>query len=109
MVYNQTMPTQNVNLSEQQAAFIHYQIESGAYCNASEVVRAGLRALEHKTKEDELKLQNLRRLVQEGMDCFERGEYKTLTIDELDAFMDSIPWNMCLNTLMKPCAILNRL
>ena len=35
----------NVNLSEQMRAYVDSQIQSGAYANVSEVVRAGIRML----------------------------------------------------------------
>jgi antitoxin ParD1/3/4 len=42
--------------------FISHQVESGRFNNASEVVRAGLRLLE----DEETKLAELRRLIDEG-------------------------------------------
>ncbi len=40
------MPTRNVNLTPELNAFVDGQLKTGRYQNASEVVRAGLRALE---------------------------------------------------------------
>lgn len=45
-------------------AFIEAQIETGAFSNQSEVVRAGLRLLQEQTAAS--KLQELRRLIDEG-------------------------------------------
>lgn len=84
------MPTQNVNISEQQAAFIQASIAAGQFCNASEVMRAGLRALEQKMREDELKLKNLRRLVAEGDKDFENGRYVAIEYNQIDAFLDKL-------------------
>lgn len=84
------MPTQNVNLSEQQAAFIRNRIDEGHYRNASEVVRAALRLLEQREEEDELKLQTLRRLATEAFDEIDRGDYELVDLDNLDQFMARI-------------------
>ena len=54
------MPTRNINLTEQLDRFVDKRIRSGQYANASEVVRAGLRALEQDEKEDKAKLEALR-------------------------------------------------
>lgn len=79
-----TMPTQNVNLPDHQSQFIRERVESGRYQNASEVVRAGLRLLEQSESEDQLKLQNLRRITEESFAALDRGEYTTYTTDTLD-------------------------
>jgi antitoxin ParD1/3/4 len=47
-------------------SFVDAQVKSGRYNNASEVVRAGLRLLEDSEQLRELKLAELRRLVEEG-------------------------------------------
>ena len=39
------MPTRNVNLTDELDSFVAYQLKSGRYENASEVVRDGLRML----------------------------------------------------------------
>jgi antitoxin ParD1/3/4 len=53
-------------LGERFEAFVDAQVKSGRYNNASEVVRAGLRLLEDNERLRELKLAELRRLVDEG-------------------------------------------
>jgi antitoxin ParD1/3/4 len=60
------MPTRNVNLTEELDAAVQKRVASGKYENASEVVRAALRALEHVEKEDKLKLQWLKQALEEG-------------------------------------------
>ena len=85
------MPTQNVNLSEQQIAFIHSVVKDVDFCNASEVVRAGLRALELQMETDRLKLENLRHMVNEGLAAIDRGEYTLLSAHTIDDFMNSLP------------------
>jgi len=62
------MPTRNVNLTPEMDRFVNNSIASGRFANASEVVRAGLRALEQDEKEDEAKLLALRAAIQAGED-----------------------------------------
>jgi antitoxin ParD1/3/4 len=81
------MPTRNVNLSDQQATFIRQSIKAGRYRNASEVVRAGLRLLKQRDKEDRLKLDTLRRLATDAFAAIDRGEYVTVAPGQLDEFM----------------------
>ena len=84
------MPTKNVSLSKQQEKFIHESIRRGAYRNASEVVRAGLRLLERDEKRDAMKLARLRKLTREAVAEVERGEYEIVEVDELDAFLNRL-------------------
>lgn len=50
------MPTRNVVLTQQQAAFIEQMVASGRYQNASEVLREGLRLLQQRALEHEQRL-----------------------------------------------------
>jgi antitoxin ParD1/3/4 len=84
------MPTRNVNLSDQQAAFIRQSIRAGRYRNASEVVRAGLLLLEQRDEEDRLKLNILRRFAKDAFDAIDRGEHVTVDPDQLEDFMDRV-------------------
>ncbi len=52
----------SITLGEHFDGFIAHQIDSGRYASASEVIRAGLRALEDQEK----KLDTLRELIIEG-------------------------------------------
>jgi len=62
------MPTRNINLTPEMDEFVSQQIAKGRYANASEVLRAGLRALDEDEREDEAKLEALRNALQEGED-----------------------------------------
>lgn len=60
------MPTRNVNLTEELDRFVTGRIASGRYENASEVIRAGLRALKERERAFEARLAGLRRAIVEG-------------------------------------------
>jgi antitoxin ParD1/3/4 len=60
------MPTRNVSLTPELDRFVANRIRKGAYENASEVVRAGLRSLEREEREFEAKLEALRSAVDAG-------------------------------------------
>jgi antitoxin ParD1/3/4 len=89
-MYNWLMPTQNVNLSTKQAEFIRERIGDGGYRNASEVVRAGLRMLEQREKEDKLKLRALRRIANEAFEQIDRGEFVPVDPTGLDQFLTKL-------------------
>lgn len=60
------MPTRNINLTPQMDRFVASRIKRGQYANASEVLRAGLRALERDEQEDRIKLAALRSALRVG-------------------------------------------
>lgn len=60
------MPTRNVNLTDELDVFVLAKVKSGRYENASEVVRAALRTLEREEAEYEVKLEALRKAIDEG-------------------------------------------
>jgi antitoxin ParD1/3/4 len=63
---DRTVPTRNVNLTDELDRFVLEKVESGRYENASEVVRAALRTLEREEREHEAKLAALRAAIDEG-------------------------------------------
>ncbi|KQV43412.1 MULTISPECIES: type II toxin-antitoxin system ParD family antitoxin [unclassified Rhizobium] len=65
-------------------AFITRQVETGRFNNASEVVRAGLRLLER----DEVKLAELKRLIDEGLDDIAAG--RVYEYESSEALLDDI-------------------
>ena len=81
------MPTRNINLTDRYDAFLTAQIDSGRFKNASEAVRAALHLLEQRDREEEAKLEALRRDVQVGTEAIERGDTAVLdSQDDMDAF-----------------------
>jgi antitoxin ParD1/3/4 len=60
------MPTRNINLTPQMDKFVDARIRNGKYANASEVLRAGLRALEQREREDQARLETLRAALEAG-------------------------------------------
>jgi antitoxin ParD1/3/4 len=63
---HRTVPTRNVNLTEELDRFVLKKVKTGRYENASEVVRAALRTLEREEQEYEAKLAVLRTAIDEG-------------------------------------------
>ena len=60
------MPTRNINLTPEMDKYVDAKIRSGEYANASEVIRAGLRALKEDEREDRAKLKALREAIKAG-------------------------------------------
>jgi antitoxin ParD1/3/4 len=79
------MPTRNVNLTDALDHFVAAKVASGRYDNASEVVRASLRALEREEQEYEAKLANLRRALEEGEAS---GDAEDYSLEGLIAALD---------------------
>jgi len=84
------MPTRNVSLTKQQDAFVEKMIESGEYQNASEAIRAALRALQQRRKEDALKLKALRAAIKAGADALQRGEFDEVDDDDLESYLENL-------------------
>ena len=74
----------NVSLTPELDQFIADQLESGRYRSASEIVREGLRLLQHREEEHAAKLELLRKAVSEGIAQLDRGE----GIDGAEAFAE---------------------
>jgi antitoxin ParD1/3/4 len=84
------MPTRNVNLTDEQDAFVEKMVKTGKYQNASEAMRYAVRALQRRWKEDELRLAALRKALKEGIDAAERGDYVEIADADLDSYLDKL-------------------
>jgi antitoxin ParD1/3/4 len=84
------MPTRNISLTEHFDQFVEDSIESGSYLNASEVVREGLRLLEHKTQEEALKLARLKEATEAGFAAIDRGEFRDIRPNRLSGTISAI-------------------
>jgi antitoxin ParD1/3/4 len=72
-----TLPTRNVVLTEQQAAMIERLVQAGRYQNASEVLRDGLRLIQQREAEDKARLVALRKAAHIGTEDFAAGRYRS--------------------------------
>lgn len=71
------MPTRNVVLSDHQAGLVEQLVSSGRYQNASEVLREGLRLVERRESEDDLRLATLRKAARTGIADIDAGAYRS--------------------------------
>lgn len=65
----------NVSLTPELEKFIHDKVASGMYSSASEVVREAIRGLHERDLLDQIKLEELRKDIQIGLDQLDRGEF----------------------------------
>ena len=70
------MPTRNVVLTEHQSSLLEKLVAGGRYQNASEVLREGLRLVEHREMEDKLRLKALREAARIGLADADEGRFK---------------------------------
>ncbi len=66
----------NVSLTPELEQIITFKVQSGLYNSASEVVRAGIRLLQQRDEQHELKLEALRTEIQKGIDDLEAGRFR---------------------------------
>lgn len=78
----------NISLPPALEKFVQNKIGSGRYSTASEVVRDGLRMLQEQDQLHQMRLDDLRREVQIGIDEIERGE--GITYDSIDDFIEDV-------------------
>ena len=87
------MPTRNVNLTDDQDAFVERMVKAGKYQNASEAMRDAVRGLQQRWKEDELKLAALRKQIKTGAEALDRGDFTEVDDADLDATLDKLASN----------------
>jgi antitoxin ParD1/3/4 len=66
----------NVSLTPELEQIVDQKVKSGMYSSASEVVREGLRLLQHRDETREAKLTALRAEIQKGIDDLEAGRFR---------------------------------
>ncbi|MCA1909339.1 MAG: type II toxin-antitoxin system ParD family antitoxin [Magnetospirillum sp.] len=77
------MPTMNVSLPAEMAAFVEAELASGDYASASEVVRDALRLLRRERAAEQERLAILRREIQRGIDDADAGRLSVISIAEI--------------------------
>jgi putative addiction module CopG family antidote len=83
------MPSRNIDLTRTLNAYVEERVRSGAYPNASEVIRDALRLHKARTKEV-AKIERFNRLIQEGDDDIAAGRYAVIEFDQLDAWFERL-------------------
>lgn len=66
----------NVSLTPELEQVIASKVKSGLYNSASEVIRESLRLLQKRDALHELKLEELRSQIQQGIDDLEAGRFR---------------------------------
>ncbi|MGB8700795.1 MAG: type II toxin-antitoxin system ParD family antitoxin [Thermosynechococcaceae cyanobacterium] len=72
----------NISLTPHLENLVKSKVESGLYNSASEVMRDALRLLEERDRMQEIRLEELRREIQKGIDS---GTATPLDIEEIKA------------------------
>ena len=84
------MATRNVNLTGMLDGYVEDRVKSGAFQNASEVVRDALRLHKARADDEARKVERFNRLIQEGDEDFAAGRYEEIDLDDLDAWFDKL-------------------
>ena len=72
----------NIVLSPELENLVNEQVKSGLYDSPSEVVRDGLLLLKEKAQLKQLRREELRREVQQGIDAMREGRFKSYSSAE---------------------------
>ncbi len=80
----------NVSLPAQLEQYVREKVESGLYSSASEVVREALRLLQEHERDQEAKLAQLRRDIEEGLRDAREGRLLEFDDAGLEAFMKQV-------------------
>ncbi len=75
----------NVSLTPQLEAYLKQKVEKGMYNSVSEVVREALRLLEEQDALRAVKLEALRKEIDQGLESLNRGGGRPLDIDAIKA------------------------
>ena len=88
------MPTANVVLTDHQTQFVNRMVGSGRYQNASEVLREGLRLMEHREAEAAARLEALRNAASAGIADIDAGNFRAFdafdTVQSLRNHFDTL-------------------
>ena len=85
------VPTRTIVLTPEQDAFIDEMLQAGEYHDASEAMSDAVRALRQRRAEDALKLERLRLSIQQGIAALDRGDYRDIADEDLEACLDALP------------------
>ncbi len=77
------MGTMNVSLTKELHEYVETEVASGDFATASEVVRAGLRALRDGRAETQERLEILRRKVKIGFDQMRDGLFSDKAVNQI--------------------------
>lgn len=80
----------NVSLTPELERLVQSKVDSGLYNSASEVIRESLRLLHERDRIREIRLEELRKEIQKGVDQLERGEYTIYETEELETLISEI-------------------
>lgn len=80
----------NVSLTPELEKLVQEKVASGLYNSASEVIRESLRLLHERDRIREIRLEELRKEIQKGVNQLERGEYQVYKTDELETLISEI-------------------
>ena len=80
----------HVSLTPLLEELVRDKVKSGLYNSASEVVREALRLMEDRDRVREMRLEDLRKEIQIGIDQIERGESTKYTTETLHELFDDI-------------------
>ena len=80
----------NISLTSRLANMVRGQVDSGMYNSASEVVRESLRLLAEKEMLKEMKREELRKLIKQGVDDLDAGRVSEWDTKKYIKHIDSL-------------------
>lgn len=80
----------NITLTPELESLVKEEILSGDFDSPNEVLREGLLLLKERKLSKDVRVENLRREVQKGIDAIRNGQYKTYNSNNLDNFAEDI-------------------